>query len=67
MKKNTLMKTSAIVASAVMAAAANGATVSAKTAAPRTMRRTKKMMLFLWKLSNFLTHRQSQAKQFQYR
>ena len=65
MKKNTLMKTSAIVASAVMAAAANGATVSAKTAAPRTMRRT--MMLFLWKLSNFLTHRQSQAKQFQYR
>ena len=42
MKKNTLMKTSAIVASAVIAAAANGATVSAKTAAPRTMRRTKK-------------------------
>lgn len=42
MKKNTLMKTSAIVASAVMAAAANGATVSAKTASPRTMRRTKR-------------------------
>lgn len=42
MKKNTLMKTSAIVATAVMAAAANGVTASAKTAAPRTMKRTKK-------------------------
>ncbi|MGN1481407.1 dockerin type I domain-containing protein [Porcipelethomonas sp.] len=42
MKKNTIMKASAILATAVMAAAANGTMVSAKEAAPRTVKRSKK-------------------------